>query len=338
MSDSKNNRYSGRLLMSFHNWVEATRIQVETALTMLVERTVQVSIENEEPFSTDHIDQLFAKGLVRVSVPISSTVIWHYLFPIPLAGEMAGLIASGEDKMDYNPDVHAATIGDMILQTVAMLESEIGKLTNETITIDEPEVSDQPDMNLDYLEGYPSIVLRVNIDRWGEGSILKVMEIQGGVSDDDADQDGIYSQPELAPVFKVPEPEPSKPQPRSEARKEQSNFSQTPPVLQNAAFEDFGEQPQPSPYNEPRNLDMLLDVSLPITIELGRTKMLVRDVLDLGPGSVIELDKLSGEPVDLYANDKLFARGEVVVIEENFGVRITELLQIDERLNVLKTY
>ena len=80
---------------------------------------------------------------------------------------------------------------------------------------------------------------------------------------------------------------------------------------------------------------MLLDISLPITIELGRTSMLIRDVLQLGPGSVIELDKVSGEPVDLYVNDRKFARGEVVVIEENFGVRITELIRVDERVKAL---
>jgi len=101
-----------------------------------------------------------------------------------------------------------------------------------------------------------------------------------------------------------------------------------------AAFEDVGERLPAR--EEPKNLDLLLDISLPVTIELGRTTMLISDVLELGPGSVIELQKLSGEPVDLYINDKKFALGEVVVIDENFGIRITELLNAEERLKALK--
>ena len=88
--------------------------------------------------------------------------------------------------------------------------------------------------------------------------------------------------------------------------------------------------------DSPRTLDLLMDISLPVTIELGRTEMLIRDVLELGPGSVIELQKLSGEPVDLYINDKQFAFGEVVVIDENFGIRITELLSVEDRIKALK--
>ncbi len=75
-----------------------------------------------------------------------------------------------------------------------------------------------------------------------------------------------------------------------------------------------------------KNIDLLMDVSLDVVIELGRTVMPLKEVLNLGPGSVIELDKLAGDPVDILVNNKLVARGEVVVIEENFGVRITEII------------
>lgn len=74
------------------------------------------------------------------------------------------------------------------------------------------------------------------------------------------------------------------------------------------------------------NLDLLMDVKMPLVVELGRSQMLIRDILELGPGSVIELDKAAGEPVDLLVNGKLLARGEVVVIDESFGLRITEIV------------
>ncbi|MBI1389554.1 MAG: flagellar motor switch protein FliN [bacterium] len=95
---------------------------------------------------------------------------------------------------------------------------------------------------------------------------------------------------------------------------------------------DFGGGPSV----DTRNLELILDIKLEIKVELGRTKRKIRDVLELGPGSVIELDKLAGEPVDILVNDKLFAKGEVVVIDENFGVRITDILTIQERIEALK--
>ena len=82
-------------------------------------------------------------------------------------------------------------------------------------------------------------------------------------------------------------------------------------------------------------LDVILDIAMPLTVELGRTKMLIRDILALGPGSVIELDKLAGEPVDLLVNDRPIAKGEVVVIDENFGVRLTQISHAAERLRSL---
>jgi flagellar motor switch protein FliN/FliY len=83
------------------------------------------------------------------------------------------------------------------------------------------------------------------------------------------------------------------------------------------------------------NIDLLLDVQLPVAIELGRTQMPISDILELGSGSIVELDKLAGEPVDVLVNNKPLAKGEVVVLDENFGVRITSLVSPRERLERL---
>lgn len=87
---------------------------------------------------------------------------------------------------------------------------------------------------------------------------------------------------------------------------------------------------------EIRNIDLLMDVSLQVTVELGRTRKQIRDVLALGPGSVLELDKLAGEQVDVLVNGKLIAKGEVVVIDENYGVRITDIISPVERVQSLR--
>lgn len=80
------------------------------------------------------------------------------------------------------------------------------------------------------------------------------------------------------------------------------------------------------------NIGMLIDLELPVAVELGRVDMMVKDILELGPGAVVELDKFSGEPVDIYVNNKKFAEGEVVVVDQNFGVRILALIGPNERL------
>jgi flagellar motor switch protein FliN len=74
------------------------------------------------------------------------------------------------------------------------------------------------------------------------------------------------------------------------------------------------------------NIDLLMDVFLRVTVELGRTRMQLRQVLELQQGSVVELDRLAGDPVDVYVNERLLAKGEVIVVDDKFGVRITELI------------
>ena len=83
-------------------------------------------------------------------------------------------------------------------------------------------------------------------------------------------------------------------------------------------------------------LEILLDVLLPVSIELGRTTMFIKDILELDRGSIIELDKLASEPVDVLVNGKKIAEGEVVVIDKHFGIRITNLVAVDERIKNLK--
>jgi len=87
-----------------------------------------------------------------------------------------------------------------------------------------------------------------------------------------------------------------------------------------------------SPYPE---LDFILDIPLEISVEIGRTKMLIRDLLKLNQGAIIELEKFAGEPVEVFVNGKLMAKGEVVVVNDRFGVRITEIISTQDRIKRL---
>ena len=83
------------------------------------------------------------------------------------------------------------------------------------------------------------------------------------------------------------------------------------------------------------SLELIMDIEVPIAVELGRTEMPIGQILELGPGSIVELQKMASDPVDLLVNNKLIARGEVVVVDENFGVRITSIIDPRERVKTL---
>lgn len=103
-----------------------------------------------------------------------------------------------------------------------------------------------------------------------------------------------------------------------------------------AHFQDMTEiSKQPRDKNLKRELDFILDIPLDVSAELGRTRLLINELLQLGQGSVVELNKLAGEPLEVYVNGKLVARGEAVVINEKFGVRLTDIISPIERVKQL---
>lgn len=85
-----------------------------------------------------------------------------------------------------------------------------------------------------------------------------------------------------------------------------------------------------------RDIGFLLDIPVEITVQIGKTKMLIKELLQLGQGSIVELEKLAGEPMEILANSRLIARGEVVVVNDKFGIRLTDIISPSERLSQLK--
>lgn len=106
--------------------------------------------------------------------------------------------------------------------------------------------------------------------------------------------------------------------------------------VQMAEFEDLASDNLPMNRDEDRNLDMILDIPVTIAMEIGRTKISIRNLLQLNQGSVVELDRLAGEPMDVLVNGTLVAHGEVVVVNEKFGIRLTDVVSPAERVKKLK--
>lgn len=110
------------------------------------------------------------------------------------------------------------------------------------------------------------------------------------------------------------------------ALEEQNNAANAP-----AAFEELDEGVAANGEGS-QNLEFLLDIPLKVTVELGKTTMIINDMLQLSQGSVVELNKTAGEPVEIYVNEKLLGKGEVIVVNERFGVRVTEIISQADRI------
>jgi flagellar motor switch protein FliN/FliY len=134
-----------------------------------------------------------------------------------------------------------------------------------------------------------------------------------------------YTPPESAPMDNTPFG--TSPNPPQATSMEQVSVSRP-------QFQQLSERQMPQ--GEPRRLDLLRDVPLTITVELGQKSLTIKDILELSPGALIELNRLAGEPLDLLINGQLFAKGEVVVIDESFGMRITSIVSPEERLQGLR--
>lgn len=106
-------------------------------------------------------------------------------------------------------------------------------------------------------------------------------------------------------------------------------------LAQEAAAKSAGQSPQFTGIHD-QNLNRILDIPLVLSAQLGTTRMLIKDLLQLGPGSIVELDKLAGEPLEVLVNERLVARGEVVMVNEKFGIRLTDVISPTERVNKLR--
>ncbi|MBI5214014.1 MAG: flagellar motor switch protein FliN [Nitrospirae bacterium] len=105
--------------------------------------------------------------------------------------------------------------------------------------------------------------------------------------------------------------------------------------VKNLDVQEFQGEAQP-PQTAQRDINFILDVPLELSVIIGRTKILIQELLQLGQGSVIALEKLAGEPMEVYVNDRLIGRGEVVVVNEKFGIRLTDIISPTERVRHLR--
>lgn len=254
-----------------------------------------------------------------------------------LAAKMLGSAGEGDDLTE----LETGAIGELMNQLLNASATSLASVIHEPVEINTPDVFTYSDsvvlQCLPQLESEAFVTSTVQLQAPGEAPIA-LMEIKvvteaktqvtrllavepdaQGASDDEEESN-------VGDLFGTSEP--------AMAGAAQGRSQVEPVTVRPVQFSAFDNQP--NVYGEEnKNLELVMDITLSLTVELGRTELSIKDVLELTRGSVIELDRVAGEPVDLMANGKLIAKGEVVVIEDNFGLRITSIVSPAERLRGL---
>ncbi|AYC30773.1 flagellar motor switch phosphatase FliY [Paenisporosarcina cavernae] len=324
-----------------------------TALSALLGQKVEITTPTVGMINKNKLVEEFPHPYVAVGVEYTTGLIGSNLLVIKQSD--AAIIADlmlGGDGLAPSPDLSEIQLSAVqeamnqmmgsaatSMSTVFNKKVDISPPTIDLLNVEENEGTDQiPDENL-----LIKVSFRLKIGELIDSNIMQLLPLQfaldlvkGLMGEEEVAVTATEAPPvqearpvqQATPTQQVAQPmyqEPIQTQPRQQAQ--QVN-------VQQAQFTSF--ESNQLTQGESRNLNMLLDIPLQVTVELGRTKRSVKEILELTSGSIIELDKLAGEPVDILVNARLVAKGEVVVIDENFGVRITDIVSQADRLNNLR--
>ncbi|WP_353625931.1 flagellar motor switch phosphatase FliY [Bacillus sp. JCM 19041] len=256
---------------------------------------------------------------------------------------------NGESPNQELSEMHISAVQEAMNQMMGSASTSMSTLFNRRVDISPPDVevvSFKEQATNNYVpdgEHLISITFTLKVGNLIDSKLMQLINVPFGKGYASALLEGHTSTVEAeAPIVEEPikrnQPQTGSPSEINQTvRPNQQIGSSLKPVteqmVEKAVFSNFEKTRLPD--SEMENLDMLLDIPLEVKVELGRTKKTIRDILSVTQGSIIELDKLAGEPVDVLINDRLIAKGEVVVIDENFGVRITDIISKKERINKL---
>lgn len=331
-----------------------------TALSALLGQKVEITTPKLSLIQRDNLEDDFVHPYVAVQVEYTEGLSGVNLLVIKQsdAAIIADLMLGGDGTAPNEElsEIHLSAVQEAMNQMMGSSATSMSTIFNKKVDISPPTI-DLLNIQIDQgTENIPAhnLLIRVSFNlKVGElidSNIMQLFPLEFGkklVS-------SLMGEEEAATVTEVP-PAPQAPQypepepvyaPEPAPAQQQQNAYQAPPQpvaprqnqapvhVQQAEFASF--QAPSLNKEESNNLNLLLDIPLQVTVELGRTKRSVKEILEMSGGSIIELDKLAGEPVDILVNNRYIAKGEVVVIDENFGVRITDILSQMDRLNNLR--
>ncbi len=265
---------------------------------------------------------------------------------------------SGEISPDSVGDLQLSAIGEAMNQMIGSSSTSLSSMFNKRIDIYPPRAFILYFQNLSELEQFNSadkvvkIAFKMEVGDIIDSEIMQLIPIDFAKELVRSLLDNISTESEPIFVGKAEEPQVKQPavsDPGTQPQKPESNTILSKGYEEREEYEPAARREerkvvnvQPVQYQtfdveklnaEKESIELIMDVPLEITVELGRTKKLIRDILEFSPGTILELDKLAGEPVDIMVNGKYIAKGEVVVIDESFGVRITDIVSASKRLS-----
>ncbi|AOZ87273.1 flagellar motor switch phosphatase FliY [Bacillus xiamenensis] len=322
-----------------------------TALSTLLNQKVEITTPTVTVIQKSKLNEEFPHPYVAIEVNYTEGFSASNLLVIQQtdAAVIADLMMGG-DGTNADPslsEIHLSAVQEAMNQMMGSAATSMSTVFNKKIDISPPRVE-----LLDVKEGEGTdripaeellvkVSFRLTIGELIDSNIMQLYPITFAKDliaelTDPAGEEAVQETPQSTPEPQQAAPQiQSAPMQQSAPPKRQAKPKSAEPVnVAPVEFEAFSE-PQHTT-SQLGNLDMLMDIPLSITVELGRTQRSVKEVLELSAGSIIELDKLAGEPVDILVNKRIVAKGEVVVIDENFGVRVTDILSQSERLSNLK--
>jgi flagellar motor switch protein FliN/FliY len=303
---------------------------VADTLSTALNRTVNVNLGEIQPTDIEALKAEFAEELVvgqaAFTEGISDEI--HFLLQSGLTANLADLMLMGDGDKEFSAEEHLDGISELLNQIGGVICTYLSDLAGTSVKLNPVSASlDTVDTHAEKWESFLRVDLALEVEGFDPGQIVVQLspqtaeDLQGLSPEDEQSLAGDEDRPPPAVldddlIDGISDMEPA-------------------PEVRSTSFDDFGPA-NGAGSGAPQSIEALMDLDLPVIIELGRTTMFIRDILELSPGSIVELNKLSGEPVDLYINDKRFARGEVVVIDENFGIRITDLVKVEDRIRSLR--
>lgn len=322
-----------------------------TSLSGLLQQRVEITTPQVSLIDSDNPPGDITRPYVFVSVEFTEGLKGSNALAIEVkdAKTIADLMLGGDGtniEMELN-ELHLSAVGEAMNQMMGGAATSMSTIFQKRIDISPPKVrmidfSDEG-AKMDFSGWIVSVSFRLRVGSLIDSTIMQLVPLDFAKSIianfNQEEEAAATAAPVAPPVVTAVQSPPMQPVPKMETTTATMPMSapvQMPsqPVVQRAEFTDFGNPN--AAMQAPRNLSLLFDVPLNVTVELGRTKKSIRDILDLAPGSILELDKLAGEPVDILVNNKRIAIGEVVVIDENFGVRVTDIVSPIDRVKNLQ--
>ena len=329
-----------------------------TTLYSLVNQRVSISTPKVTTCTWEELSKEYSRPCVFINIDYVDGVKGNNLLILMendvkiITDLMMG--GDGTNLVDQLTDLHLSAICEAMNQMMGSAATSMSSMLNRKIDISPPEAelttlgSEGSGKVEERLKGksFVKVSLKMEIGDLVDSNIMQLYpvdfakELYQVFSSSLNKEEAPTPQPQPSPVQPAPQPQPqAMPQAAPAMAQPQMAYGQVPygqapygyaPPMQDVnvqpvQFQSFA--PGINPATQQENIDLIMDVPLEVTVELGRTKKSIKEILEFAPGTIVELDKIAGEPIDILVNGKMVAKGEVVVIEESFGVRITDIVK-----------